>query len=81
MTNPVSDEIADKLEENLESLLENTQQDLNDLHSQLLSTDSVKSECQCSHENQVIANKRLEDLRIQVNIKILTRVKVLFDNI
>lgn len=62
----ISDEVADKLEKNLENLLESTQQDLNNLHSQLSGADSVKSECQTCQDNQVITNKRLEDLRIQV---------------
>jgi len=62
----ISDEVADTLEKNLENLLESTQQDLNNLHSQLSGTDSVKSECQTCQDNQVITNKRLEDLRIQV---------------
>ncbi|XP_060871828.1 coiled-coil domain-containing protein 102A isoform X1 [Metopolophium dirhodum] len=62
----ISDEVADTLEKNLENLLESTQQDLNNLHSQLSGTDSVKSECQTCQDNQVITNKRLEDLRIQL---------------
>lgn len=63
----MSDEVADSLEKNLENLLESTQQDLNNLQSQLSGTDSVKSECQ---DSQIITNKRLEELRIQVNISI-----------
>jgi hypothetical protein len=62
----MSDEVADKLEKNLENLLESTQQDLNNLHNQLSGTESVKSECLMCQENQVLTNKRLEDLRIQV---------------
>lgn len=63
----MSDEVADSLEKNLENLLESTQQDLNNLQSQLSGTDSVKSEYQ---DSQIITNKRLEELRIQVNISI-----------
>lgn len=61
----MSDEAVDSLEKNLENLLESTQQDLNNLQNQLSGTDSVKSECQ---DSQIITNKRLEELRIQVNI-------------
>lgn len=66
-TKPMSDEVVDSLEKNLENLLESTQQDLNNLQSQLSGTDSVKSECQ---DSQIITNKRLEELRIQVNTNI-----------
>lgn len=66
----ISDDMADKLEKNLENLLESTQQDLNNLHCRLSGTDSFKSECQACQENQIITNKRLEDLRMQVNIKL-----------
>lgn len=62
----MSDEVADKLEKNLENLLESTQKDLNNLHNQLSGTESVKSECLMCQENQVLTNKRLEDLRLQV---------------
>lgn len=65
-TKTVSDEVAKRLEKNLENLLESTQQDLNNLHSRLSGTDSVKSECQTCQENQVVTNKRLEDLRMQL---------------
>lgn len=65
----MSTEVVDSLEKNLENLLESTQQDLNNLHSQLSGTDSVKSECQTCQENHIVTNKRLEDLRIQVTIK------------
>lgn len=65
----MSTEVVDNLEKNLENLLESTQQDLNNLHSQLSGTDSVKSECQTCQENHIVTNKRLEDLRIQVIIK------------
>jgi len=64
----ISDEVADTIEKNLENLLESTQQDLNNLHSQLSGTNSIKSECQTCQENQLLTNKRLEDLRIQVRI-------------
>jgi len=67
-TKTVSEEVAKRLEKNLENLLESTQQDLNNLHNRLSGTDSVKSECQTCHENQVVTNKRLEDLRMQVNV-------------
>lgn len=70
-TKTVSDEVAKNLEKNLENLLEITQQDLNNLHSRLSGTDSVKSECQSCQENQVVMNKRLEDLRMQVNMKMM----------
>jgi len=62
----ISDEVADTIEKNLENLLESTQQDLNNLHSQLSGTNSIKSECQTCQENQLLTNKRLEDLRIQL---------------
>lgn len=64
----ILDDAADSLEKNLENLLESTQQDLNNLHSQLSGMDSVKSEYQNCQENHVMTNKHLEDLRIQVNI-------------
>jgi len=60
------DEGADVIEKNLENLLESTQQDLNDLHNQLSGASIIKSECQSCQENQIITNKRLEELRIQV---------------
>lgn len=63
------DDVADTLEKNLENLLESTQQDLNNLHNQLLGTDSNKSEYQTCQDNQTVTNKRLEDLRIQVIVK------------
>lgn len=75
--NTISVDMADKLEKNLENLLESTQQDLNNLHCRLSGTDSFKSECQACQENQIIANKRLEDLRMQVNIK-LVNVDIMF---
>jgi len=62
----MSDEVAKKLEKNLENLLESTQQDLNNLHSRLSGADSVKSECQTCQENRVVTDKRLEDLRMQL---------------
>jgi len=61
-----TNEEANRLEKNLENFLENTPQDFNDLYNQLLGTDSVKSEYQTCQENQVVTNKRLEDLRTQV---------------
>lgn len=67
----ISDEAADSLEKNLENLLESTQQDLNNLQNQLSGTDSVKSECQ---DSQIITNKRLEELRIQVNINTFNNI-------
>lgn len=66
----VHDDVADTLEKNLESLLESTQQDLDNLHNQLSGTDSIQSDCRTCQENQSINNKRLEELRIQVNLKL-----------
>lgn len=64
----ILDDVADSLEKNLENLLESTQQDLNNLHSQLSGVDCVKSEYQTCPENHIMTNKNLEDLRTQVNI-------------
>lgn len=72
----MSEEVADKIEKNLENLLESTQQDLNNLHNQLSGANSIKPECQTCQDNQVITNKRLEDLRIQVNNKLFV-VKII----
>jgi len=72
----MSEEVADKIEKNLENLLESTQQDLNNLHNQLSGANSIKSECQTCQDNQIITNKRLEDLRIQVNNKLFV-VKII----
>lgn len=66
----MSEEAVDTLEKNLENLLESTQQDLNNLHNQLSGTDNIKTECKTCQENQDTTNKRLEDLRVQVNIMV-----------
>lgn len=68
-TKTMSDKMTDTLEKNFENLLESTQQDLQNLHSRLSGVDSVKLECETCPENQLTANKRLEELRIQVIIK------------
>lgn len=68
-TKTIADEVADVLSTNFENLLESTQQDLHNLHSRLSGVDGVKLECENCQENQITTNKRLEELRIQVNIK------------
>lgn len=55
------------LESKLENLLENTQQDLDNLHNRLSSTNNIiVPECQSCQENQIMANKHLEELRMKV---------------
>ncbi|XP_050423021.1 coiled-coil domain-containing protein 102A [Adelges cooleyi] len=62
----LTDEEADKLEKNLENLLESTQQDLDSLNNRLLGAVDVQIEHGESQQDLETADRRLQDLRVQL---------------